>query len=159
MLDCSQHEDPLSDAAMTRLLDVIVQSLHKSTSRAKESPSYAVSAMVGRVGEHAANALHHDVQSAGRKRGGDDGADADRAKKKGRRGTKKKAADGGGTQNKPANGQATGGPKWPDVAGASGPNGLPRKVGGNRDGDPCKDFVAGKCRFKTCSFSHAKPVV
>eukprot|EP00966_Prymnesium_polylepis_P146932 3393440-Prymnesium_polylepis.1 len=44
--------------------------------------------------------------------------------------------------------------KWPDVAGALGPNKLERKVGGNPAGEPCSRFAQGSCPFKTCSYKH-----
>ena len=37
------------------------------------------------------------------------------------------------------------------------PNKLPRMKGGNPDGKLCKDFMKGKCKGATCSFSHEKP--
>ena len=46
--------------------------------------------------------------------------------------------------------------KYPDTEGANGPNGLPRKKGGNPDGGPCSRFAQGKCEFKFCSYSHKK---
>ena len=42
-----------------------------------------------------------------------------------------------------------------DKVGEVGPNGLPRMAGGNPRGQPCKGHARGKCRFETCSFSHA----
>ena len=47
--------------------------------------------------------------------------------------------------------------KFPDKEGAKGPNGLPRRKGGNPNGAVCKGFLAGDCPFATCSYSHKKP--
>ena len=42
-----------------------------------------------------------------------------------------------------------------DKVGEESPNGLPRLVGGNLRGQPCKDHARGRCRFDSCSYSHA----
>ena len=47
--------------------------------------------------------------------------------------------------------------KWPDEEGVDGPNGLPRRAGGNPAGAPCtRHAQGGKCPFKFCSYSHKK---
>lgn len=38
-----------------------------------------------------------------------------------------------------------------------GPNGLERMKGGNPAGEPCKDFIKGRCPRAMCSFSHVPP--
>ena len=61
-----------------------------------------------------------------------------------------------GDEEEPPEKEPKGGGKYPDEEGAMGPNKLPRKVGGNPQGDPCRYIKAGRaCPFRTCSFSHA----
>ena len=60
---------------------------------------------------------------------------------------------GGGSSSAPAKSRS---PKFADVAGAEGPNKLPRMAGGNPAGGKCKYIEKGEaCPFKTCSYSHA----
>ena len=45
--------------------------------------------------------------------------------------------------------------EYRDEDGAKGPNGLPRKKGGNPSGGPCKRYNSkAGCGFNFCSFSH-----
>merc|ERR1719446_389189 len=63
---------------------------------------------------------------------------------------KRSGGQGGGSREK-----AKRTSRHADKVGEGGPNGLPRMVGGNPQGQPCKGHARGNCRFETCSFSHA----
>jgi len=139
--DANTNEDLMS------LVKTLHASLYKATSRGGESPSLCTVRLIGRVPE-----LIAPVRSRGNKRSARDSEDDDGAfstpSKKGRRGGKAAQSPGTRATVKKA--------RFEDKAGAKGPNGLPRMVGGNPKGDPCPSLKNhGKCKFATCSFSHA----
>jgi len=132
------------------LCDRLYTIITKSVGASAETPSLAMSKAATKVHEFA----------------GSDGAVARDRKRP--RGTGGEKPEGGGKKAKKAKGvsptpprqQPTptkpGSDKYPDEEGAAGPNGLPRKKGGNPSGRKCDRLAnGGTCPFKFCSFSHA----
>ena len=71
-----------------------------------------------------------------------------------------KAKAAGDKRKKPLAASPAAGPgaqKWPDTEGVNGPNGLPRRRGGNPAGVACTRHARGNCTFNFCSFSHGAP--
>ena len=151
MKEMEEIRDFLSDEQVGLIGGVMLGTMHKATHRGKESASLAAMNQLAKIPEYKAAQLGTALPRAS-------------AKNKQPRilssGQIRKGAKAGVARKKPAKqktgeGEAYQG-KWADVEGAEGPNGLPRKVGGNPAGAPCTRFAQGKCNFKTCSYSHKK---
>ena len=121
--------------------------LHKATTVSHTSPSLEMTMLAPRIPEFA----HLRVE----KRKGDTSPSLkpDKEKKSKRQKKREAAAE----RQKSAGGPPKGDVKeeYRDEDGAKGPNGLPRKKGGNPSGGPCKRYNSkAGCGFNFCSFSH-----
>ena len=140
----SFRRDELSDEQLGHITEVMYQLLHKATSTGQMSGSLSSVAQIAKMPEYLEAQRSAAPAGQHRKRGrGQEEPEVTTPDKK----KKKKAA-----ATPPAKREK--GSRYEDVAGAMGPNKLPRKKGGNPDGERCKDFEGGTCSFKTCSYSH-----
>lgn len=144
--EVAELRDELTDAVMMKGLQLMHTMMHKATKRGMESPSLVASRMIGQVPQLLKG--EGEPTAAGTKRARDEAGRGARGKgAKGKKGEEPKKRKGDA---------ARGSERYPDEAGAIGPNGLPRRVGGNKEGGPCARFAKGNCPFKTCSYSHEK---
>ena len=146
--------DELDDAQMGHITEVMYQLLHKATSTGQTSASLSLVGQIAKMPEYLeAQRSALEIGTPRRKRGQDEAEKTTPVKKK-----KKKAAansPASPVKKKVAVPSDKAGGRYPDTAGAKGPNSLARKVGGNPAGAPCKDLEGGSCPYATCSFSHA----
>ena len=157
---CAELEEVRDDVHGTgrdqTMCDMLYTIISKAVGASNETPSLAMSKAATKVHEFAGGESATARAASGRKRsrrGAAEQADAAGQKQK-----KTKT----GRQQTPPRQQATppktggGSEKYPDEDGALGPNGLPRKKGGNPAGRKCDRLSnGGACPFKYCSFSHA----
>jgi hypothetical protein len=133
---------------MSLSTQVMYQLLHKATSTGQMSGSLSSIGQIAKMPEYleAQRSALELGSPRGRKRerGGDDEA-ATPVKKK-----KKKVKAPAPAVKKASETRS----RYEDVAGALGPNSLPRMKGGNPAGEACKDHASGHCKFKTCPYSH-----
>ena len=154
MKEMEEIRDLLSDDQVGLIAGVMLSTMHKATHRGKESASLAAMNQLAKIPEYKAAQLG---ATAAKAKG--QAARQVQAKLTGSIQKRKPARKGAGAKGSNQNPAKTAGPyqgKWADEEGAEGPNGLPRKVGGNPAGAPCTRFAQGKCGFKTCSYSHKK---
>ena len=147
---------------MERIIDVVNETLHKATSLSRISISLGCVQQVCKVPEYYASVAGMRNRTPASGGGGGSQAAKPKSPKKrssgggnGGASSGPSSSGGGGSSNTPGSppkGART--EKWPDVAGALGPNKLERKVGGNPAGEPCSRFANGSCPFKTCSYKH-----
>lgn len=149
-----------SNSEMERILDVVNETLHKATSLSRISISLGCMQQVCKVPEYYASVVGMRKGAPAAASAGS-GSNSQPKKKRpagGGPGGTPKGSSGGGTVLSASPGSPPKGArkeKWPDVAGAKGPNGLERKVGGNPAGEPCsKHGTPGGCPFQTCSYKH-----
>jgi hypothetical protein len=149
--ELSVLRDELDDSQLGHITEVMYQMLHKATSTGQLSGSLSMVGQIAKMPEYLeSQRCAAEAGTPRRKRGSDDEpAQKTTPKKK----AKKAKAAAAPTKKKPSP-EKTGG-RFPDTAGAMGPNKLARKVGGNPAGAACKDLEEkGTCPFETCSFSH-----
>ncbi|KAL1511769.1 hypothetical protein AB1Y20_005055 [Prymnesium parvum] len=155
--ELGEAADKIPETEMASVVAVMHESLFKSTSRGNESVSLAASQQICKVVDYvsqaklasahamaAANAVHG--------RGGGGAPKSPAGSKKTKRGSASSTPDK--AQRKAGKAERATPTKWPDEEGALGPNGLPRKKGGNPAGASCERRAKGACQFKTCSYSH-----
>ena len=151
MKEMEEIRDFLTDDQVGLISGVMLGTMHKATLRGKESASLAAMNQLAKIPEYKAAQLGTTVAKTK--------GQAPRQVQPKLNGKIKKRTPGRQPgkpkgQNPATSAEYKG--KWADEEGAEGPNGLPRKVGGNPAGAPCTRFAQGKCGFKTCSYSHKK---
>ena len=150
---------------MERIIDVVHETLQKATSLSRISISLGCVQQVCKVPEYYASVAGMRNRAPAASSSGGGGAQGSKSNKSpnkrpagGASGSAYGGSSGGGgssaSPGSPPKGART--EKWPDVAGALGPNKLERKrcMGGNPAGEPCSRFAKGSCPFKTCSYKH-----
>ena len=155
--ELDEQRDDITNEQMGTVVTLIYLSLHKATSQGGESMSLAMVRLISKLPEMVAGARARAAGGAAREAG----AGLTKKQKAAKRKADAAAAESAaakklrGTQpNKPAPGTPPG-QRWPDEDGALGPNGLPRKKGGNPQAkEACARHAAGNCSFKFCSFKH-----
>jgi hypothetical protein len=157
--EVAEVESKLADADLKRVCKLIQMSLHKcTTSRGGQTLSLAARSQCGTVAEMCIRAEADDKTRGGRSARNGGGREKPPKKKggggKGGRDVRRRLDT---TPEKPTTESVTRVTEWPDEDGAKGPNGLPRKKGGNTEGGACKRLrTEGECPFEFCSFSHKK---
>jgi len=163
-----EKRDVLTNAEIGLVCATLSTALYKSTSLGGETLSLAMAQAISTVPQviQNAQAVAARTQTKPPKltKPPEDELTSDKQKKKKKEDEKKRQRqlDLALAGNPLAKEQKTGEGKpgaagWPDEEGATGPNRLPRMVGGNPEGEMCKYIQAGKaCRYKTCSFSHTE---
>ena len=154
MLEVQEHVDGMADADLADVLHAVLLALHKGTQRGNETASLALSKMVAMVPTmvQAVVLRNRGGVSTPRKekRKGEAKTPPTKKKTKGRtKGAEAPVKDAVKNGGRPDVG-------WVDEEDVLGPNGLPRKKGGNPKGSPCRQFALSTCQYETCSFSHAK---
>ena len=157
--EIEEVRDVLSEAVMRNVIELLMKTLFKSTSRGAESPSLGFVRLISELPKIVASEQAAARASAGRSGGGSGNAPGPAPKAaKAKKGAKRDAPPA--TPEKPPKApkkeeKKARGP-YADKAGELGPNGLPRMVGGNPAGAPCSYCTKGEaCPFTTCSYSHA----
>ena len=148
----------LSPKELAFVMEVMDESMTRSTRTAGYTATHAAQDQIAKIGEHVAAARGRSGQTKDKeaekppkdkKRKGEKGAKSPSAK------VAKAAVPGQGPTGKGA-GSGKGAVAYKDEEGTLGPNGLPRKAGGNPAGAKCVRMAnSGACPFATCSFSHA----
>ena len=145
--ELEEMADSISESTMRGICELLHKQLHKATTVSHTSPSLEMTMLAPRIPEFA----HLRVE----KRKGDTSPSLKPDKEtKSKRQKKREAA---AERQKSAGGPPKGDVKeeYRDEDGAKGPNGLPRKKGGNPSGGPCKRYNSkAGCGFNFCSFSH-----
>ena len=149
-----EKRDVLTNAEVGYVCAALSTALFKATTLGGATLSLAMAQAMSTVPQLIQNAL---AMGAGPNAKAEKGPGEELTKKKVEK--KKKKAEKRkreGDEEEPPEKEPKGGGRYPDEEGAMGPNKLPRKVGGNPQGDPCRYIKAGRaCPFRTCSFSHA----
>ena len=162
--EVEELRERLTPAELTFVVEVMDESLCRSTRTACSTATAAARDQISKVGEHVASAR------GGMKGGKDkDKGDGVRGKDRKRGAPEKGGTDrkGGGNKPKVAKPASAAAPRdekgwkggavvtFKDEEGQLGPNGLPRKKGGNPSGGKCSRLASlGACPFATCSYSH-----
>jgi len=148
--------DALSDEQQMEVCNMLHVLLFKSSSISNETPSLAFTKASTKVHEYAGvgqpskRARAREARLANQRTA--TGRKKKRVKTTGSPSPKRARAE----EEEPPTPPTVEGHRWPDKVGAKGPNGLPRKVGGNKDGRKCRHLQEGReCPFTSCSFSHA----
>ena len=149
-----EKRDVLTNAEVGYVCAALSTALFKATTLGGATLSLAMAQAMSTVPQLIQNAL---AMGAGPNAKAEKGPGEELTKKKVEKKKKKaekRKREGDGEE--PPEKEPKAGGKYPDEEGAMGPNKLPRKVGGNPQGDPCRYIKAGRaCPFRTCSFSHA----
>ena len=160
MLEVQEHVDGMSDEDMADVLQAVLMGLFKGTQRGGETASLMLSKMVAMVPTMVQSVMLRNRSAGSPKRGAkkrvetqEKGTPVKKTIKK-KKGTKGAAEVAVVKETAKKGGRPDGG--WADEEDALGPNGLPRKVGGNPKGSACRSFAMSACVYETCSFSHAK---
>ena len=159
--EVEELRERLTPDELTFVVEVMDESLCRSTRTACETATAAARGQIAKVGEHVA-AARGGLKDRGK---GDAGRVRDRKRGTPEKGGKERKGGGGMPKvAKPATAAVPRDEKgwkggavvtFKDEEGQLGPNGLPRKKGGNPAGSKCSRLASlGTCPFATCSYSH-----
>ena len=161
--EVEELRERLTPAELTFVVEVMDESLCRATRTACSTATAAARDQISKVGEHVAAA--RGGLNGGDVKGGKEGRVRGQARKRGApekgeetKGAKAPRVAKPATAAVPRNEkgwQGGGVVTFKDAEGELGPNGLPRKKGGNPAGGKCTRLASGgACPFATCSFSH-----
>ena len=152
--EIDEWRDELTAAEMETLCTTLSMELFKGTSIGKETLSLSMSRAMSSISHTVMHLTHVRAKKKEQQpRQPQPGSKRDLKRK--REAEKKKETEGPAAKaQKEKAGDTPAKERYPDTAGAPGPNGKPRMVGGNPEGGPCKLHAAGNCPYKTCSFRH-----